>query len=420
MPDTMLLASARALHKLRRRASTSFSYSKKFLMSKNITVIGCGYVGLANAMLLAQHNQVTILDIDEGKVAALHQRQSPIVDADIEQFLARPDINFHATSSAEEALAAAELVIIATPTNYDERNNAFDTSSVESCARLVQQLNPSALMLIKSTVPVGFTDNLRAQLGSTNIIFSPEFLREGSALYDNLHPSRIIIGEDSARGRECADLFSAAAVSEPQVLLMASTEAEAVKLFANTYLAMRVAYFNELDSYAERHQLDSAAIIQGVCLDPRVGDGYNNPSFGYGGYCLPKDTKQLQANFSQVPNAIIAAIVEANRVRKDSIAYAILERRPRVVGVYRLVMKSGSDNFRSSSIQGIMKRIKGRGVEVIIYEPTYPEASFYNSAVVNDLAEFKRRSDIVIANRNHPDLSGLGDKLYTRDLFQRD
>ena len=389
-------------------------------MSNNITVIGCGYVGLANAMLLAQHNKVTILDIDEGKVAALRQRQSPIVDADIEQFLARPDINFHATSSAEEALAAAELVIIATPTNYDERNNAFDTSSVESCARLVQQLNPSALMLIKSTVPVGFTENLRAQLGSTNIIFSPEFLREGSALYDNLHPSRIIIGEDSARGRECADLFSAAAVSEPQVLLMASTEAEAVKLFANTYLAMRVAYFNELDSYAERHQLDSAAIIQGVCLDPRVGDGYNNPSFGYGGYCLPKDTKQLQANFSRVPNAIIAAIVEANRVRKDSIAYAILERRPRVVGVYRLVMKSGSDNFRSSSIQGIMKRIKGRGVEVIIYEPTYPEASFYNSTVVNDLAEFKRRSDIVIANRNHPDLSGLGDKLYTRDLFQRD
>ena len=389
-------------------------------MVKNITVIGCGYVGLANAMLLAQHNKVTILDIDEGKVAALHQRQSPIVDADIEQFLARPDINFHATSSAEEALAAAELVIIATPTNYDERNNAFDTSSVESCARLVQQLNPSALMLIKSTVPVGFTKNLRAQLGSTNIIFSPEFLREGSALYDNLHPSRIIIGEDSARGRECADLFSAAAASEPQVLLMASTEAEAVKLFANTYLAMRVAYFNELDSYAERNQLDSAAIIKGVCLDPRVGDGYNNPSFGYGGYCLPKDTKQLQVNFSQVPNAIIAAIVEANRVRKDSIAYAILERRPRVVGVYRLVMKSGSDNFRSSSIQGIMKRIKGRGVEVIIYEPTYSEASFYNSAVVNDLAEFKRRSDIVIANRNHPDLSGLGDKLYTRDLFQRD
>ena len=389
-------------------------------MVKNITVIGCGYVGLANAMLLAQHNRVTILDIDESKVALLQKRQSPIVDADIEHFLARADINFHATSSAEAALAAAELVIIATPTNYDERNNAFDTSSVESCARLVQQLKPSALMIIKSTVPVGFTENLRSQLASANVIFSPEFLREGSALYDNLHPSRIIIGENSARGRECAQLFSAAAVSDPQVLLMASTEAEAVKLFANTYLAMRVAYFNELDSYAERHCLDSAAIIRGVCLDPRVGDGYNNPSFGYGGYCLPKDTKQLQANFSQVPNAIIGAIVEANRVRKDSIALAILERQPRVVGIYRLVMKSGSDNFRSSSIQGIMKRIKGRGVEVIVYEPTYSQSSFYNSEVVNDLAEFKRRCDIVVANRNHPDLADIGAKLYTRDLFQRD
>ena len=389
-------------------------------MVKNITVIGCGYVGLANAMLLAQHNRVTILDIDESKVALLQKRQSPIVDADIEHFLARADINFHATSSAETALAEAELVIIATPTNYDERNNAFDTSSVESCARLVQQLKPSALMIIKSTVPVGFTENLRSQLASANIIFSPEFLREGSALYDNLHPSRIIIGENSARGRECAQLFSAAAVSDPQVLLMASTEAEAVKLFANTYLAMRVAYFNELDSYAERHCLDSAAIIRGVCLDPRVGDGYNNPSFGYGGYCLPKDTKQLQANFSQVPNAIIGAIVEANRVRKDSIALAILERQPRVVGIYRLVMKSGSDNFRSSSIQGIMKRIKGRGVEVIVYEPTYSQSSFYNSEVVNDLAEFKRRCDIVVANRNHPDLADIGAKLYTRDLFQRD
>ena len=389
-------------------------------MRQNITVIGCGYVGLANALLLAQQHSVTIYDIDQSRLDLLQARRSPIVDADIEQFLARADISFQTSNDAEEALAAADWVIIATPTNYDETSNAFDTSSVVSCAQLVQRCNPRAVMIIKSTVPVGFTAGLRAQLQSDNIIFSPEFLREGRALHDNLHPSRIIVGEDSERGGRCAELFRAAALSEAQVLLMGSTEAEAVKLFANTYLAMRVAYFNELDSYAERHQLDSAAIIQGVCLDPRVGDGYNNPSFGYGGYCLPKDTKQLQANFSQVPNAIIAAIVDANKVRKDFIAESIFARQPRVVGVYRLVMKSGSDNFRSSSIQGIMKRIKGRGIEVIIYEPTYSGASFFNSAVVNDLEQFKRRADLIIANRDHPDLADVGAKLYTRDLFQRD